>query len=44
VIALIVIFAAMLVWFATHRDRNSMDNAPEGAQASPPVNGTGLWS
>jgi hypothetical protein len=44
VIALVMIFVATIVWFATHRDGNSMDNVPEGGRANPPVNGTGLWN
>jgi hypothetical protein len=44
VIALVVVFAATMVWFATHREGNSMDNTPDGSQANPPVNGTGLWN
>ena len=43
-VALIVVFVAMLIWFATHRDGNSAENAPDGTQANPPVNGTGLWN
>ena len=43
-ILLIVAFVALLVWFATHRDGNDMENASEGFQANPPVNGTGLWN
>ena len=43
-LALIVIFIAMLIWFATHRDVNSTESVPDGAQANPPVNGTGLWN
>jgi len=43
-IVLVVVFVALIVWFATHRDGNGMENTPEGAEANPPVNGTGLWS
>lgn len=42
--ALVVVLAATIVWFATHREGNSMDNTPDGSQANPPVNGTGLWN
>ena len=44
VTVLVIVFVATIVWFATHRDGNSMDNVPEGGQANPPVNGTGLWN
>ena len=44
VVAVLVAFVAIIVWFATHRDGNSMDNVPDGGQANPPANGTGLWS
>jgi hypothetical protein len=39
-----VAFVALLVWFATHRDGNRSDNVPEGGQANPPANGTGLYT
>ena len=42
VIALVAAFVAVMVWFATNRDGNGMDNVPDGGQANPPVNGTGL--
>ena len=43
-ILLVVAFVALLGWFATHRDGNGMENSPEGSQANPPINGTGLWN
>jgi hypothetical protein len=43
VIALVVAFVAVMVWFAINRDGNGSENLPEGGQTNPPVNGTGLF-
>lgn len=44
VILSILVLVLVVVFVATNRDRNKMDDAPEGSQANPPANRTSPWS